>query len=601
MTTPIRTIRQGDPGSPATVNAPLSQLNQELRRLDQFLADIEANKFIAARRVALGTSTVVGSPVYWNTSTAAFEAAVLSVNNAEGQYGLADSSRVMGVVIAKETPAIGTVMLYGSKAVNITPAIESGTGPGYYYLSTTAGKLTKTRPFIGIPAVFLTNTGDVIMVNRFDDALDRHVHRKFSLTCLPAGDVVPPVVNTPHVINNPNSDLPGWLPADDAIFDGNAPVGAVFGYNLSQDADLKAVWPPDPVESCELIWDTGLFSSVGGTTVPQGYGGLVIIDRNGIWWMSDCYGDVPWPISYNSGDHSTSYSDDPDPECPRHRFMSLMLHTAFPLFDAATSVVTSLRSVDPRITIRCLGTTTEATKGDLEIDLDLTLGISPTASRGATVLKGLEDSTFLQGLVLEGVYAGGDNVILTSDLPPVRLIPGDNTSPLVFQGMVKIEVVPQTTLEVPAQLVRLENVLEQYYSDVAYLGMPAAKESQLRVRFDVPADLTLNDPSFAVRLTLLGRGAGTLPALTLTGRILPKPTAGLATPVTLPGSGAEFAITITTTGTLGSPNQYVDATCTPFEVSPGDIVFIEITRQDDDAYTSEVGIMATTGILSATD
>lgn len=596
MTTPIRTIRQGDPGSPGTVNSPLIQLDRGLRQLEQYLADLEAGNFIAARRVALGASTVVGSPVYWNTTTAAFEGAQLSINNAEGLLSMADSSKVMGLVIEKETATTGTVMLYGVKVVNITPAVESGSGAGYYYLSTEAGKLTKTRPFVGVPVVFVTNTGAAIMVNRLDDSLDRHVHRKFSLTCLPAGDTIPPSVGNVHVVTSPSADLPGWLPADHASFDGKAPVGAVWGYNLSQDPALNAVWPPDPVANCELIWDSSNYATLGGSTVPLGYGGLCIIDRNGLWWMSNCYADVPWPLAYNSSDHSTSYSDDSDPECPRHRFMSLMLHTAWPIFDAATTVVTSLRSVDPRLTIHCLGTTTNGTKGDLEIALDLSLGVDTANSRGATVLKGLSGTTFSKGIVAEGIYATESNVILSSDIDPVRLIPGDTDSPLVYQGMVSIQVVPQSTLEIPAQLARLDNVLEQYYVDIPYLGMPAGKDSEIRLRFDIPSDLTLTLPTFQIRLTMLGRGAGTLPPLVLTGRTLPLATEA---PVALPVLVDEFSISIDTTTTLSVVNQYSAVLSDAISVAAGDTLFIKITRENDDAYTSEVGLLAMTGILSA--
>lgn len=596
MTQPIRTIRQGDPGSPGTVNSPLLQLNRGLRQLEQYLADLEAGNFISARRVALGSTTVVGSPVYWNTITSAFEAAQLSVNNTEGLFALADSSKVMGIVIAKETATSGTVMFYGTKNVDITPAIASGSGAGYYYLSTEAGKLTKTRPFVGVPVVFVTNTGAVLMVNRLDDSLDRHTHRKFSLVCLPAGDTVPPNFGDVHVVTNPDANLPGWLPANHASFNGKAPAGAVWGYNLAKDEALNAVWPPIPIESCELIWDTSNYATLGGSTVPLGYGGLCIIDENGLWWTSNCYGDVPWPLVYDSSDNSTSYSDDSNPECPRNRFMSLILHTAWPIFDAATTVVTSLRSVDPRITINCLGTTTPGTKGDLEINLDLSLGVATENSRGAIVLKGLSDSTFSKGVVAEGIYTESNNVILSSDLDPVLLDPEDEDSPLVYQGMVSIEVVPQSTLEIPAQLARLENVLEQYYVDIPYLGMPPGKDSEIRLRFDVPNDLALSSPTFQIRLTLLGRGAGTLPSLTVTGRIVPK---AVSSPLSLPVLIDEFAVTIDTTETLAAVNQYISVTSEAFAVAAGDTVFIKVSRDSGDAYTSEVGLLATTGILGS--
>jgi hypothetical protein len=52
-----------------------------------------------------------------------------------------------------------------------------------------------------------------------------------------------------------------------------------------------------------------LFKSEGdgnGVELPMGLGGLVYIDINGIWWMSDCYNDVPW--AYQSLGSSSSLS-----------------------------------------------------------------------------------------------------------------------------------------------------------------------------------------------------------------------------------------------------------------------------------------------------
>jgi hypothetical protein len=594
---PIRTVKQGDPGSPGIINAPLTQLNQAIQRVEQVLADLEAGAFISARKTALGTTTTVGAPVYWNNQTSAFEPAFLSISG-DGEYTLAASSRVQGIVVTKDTPTSGTVMLYGTKAVSLAAAIESGSGSGYYYLSSSPGKLTKTKPFVGLPVVFVTSTGQVMFPAVPENALDRHIHRKFSLACVPAGDVVIPGNGNPHSISVPDAGLPGWLPAAHASFGGLAPIGAVFGYNLAADTKLGPLWPPDPVDSCELIWNKGTDADVGGTTVPLGYTGLCIIDRNGIWWMSDCYGDVPWPINYDSSNNSTSYSDGPESECPRHLNMSLMLHTAWPLFDAANTVVTSLRSTDSRLIITCLGTTEAANKGDLEIKLDLSLGVDTADTRGATVLKGLADSTFTKGVVTEGIYSSSSNVVLASDLSPVRKIPGDNASPWVYQGLVSLTVIPQATLEIPAQLVRLESVLESYYQSIPYLEFQAGRTSTLRIRLDIPSDLVLENPQLQLKLILLGRGAGTLPTLTLTGRVLPRPTNGLITPEALPLDGDEFAIPINTTATLASANQYVEAISDAFEVTPGDTVYVTIKRISD-AYTSAVGALSMAGVLSS--
>jgi hypothetical protein len=102
-----------------------------------------------------------------------------------------------------------------------------------------------------------------------------------------------------------------------------------------------------------------------------------------------------------------------------------------------------------------------------------------------------------------------------------------------------------------------------------------------------------------LRFRILGRAVGTLPALTLTGRRVARPTAGLATPLNLPLDGDEFSITIASEAILDAANQYVEAVSETFTVAAGDQVFFTLTRADDDAYTGEVGILHHEGLLAS--
>ena len=241
-----------------------------------------------------------------------------------------------------------------------------------------------------------------------------------------------------HTISAPNASLPGWLPAGHASFGGLAPDGAIWGYNLNQHPQLKAVWPPLDLNGVSLVWNKGLADNMMGMEVPKGASyGLAIIDKNGIWWTSDLYQDVPWPYDY---DGTALPADDNLSEDPRQTTMSLELSFTRLRFSTDTSVVTSLRTLDERIRLLCANDTTRTTTvGDILITLDLAQSVLSDLERGATVLKTLNtNGTFTKGRVLEGIYTGSSNVLLSSDLPTINLDPEDVGSPLVYQGMVQI-------------------------------------------------------------------------------------------------------------------------------------------------------------------
>jgi hypothetical protein len=44
--------------------------------------------------------------------------------------------------------------------------------------------------------------------------------------------------------------------------------------------------------------------------------GLVVLDANGIWWLSDCHNDAPWPATYDSAVSEPPLSEG-YAECPR--------------------------------------------------------------------------------------------------------------------------------------------------------------------------------------------------------------------------------------------------------------------------------------------
>lgn len=589
----VNLVRDGEQVKAGTPNRPLSQLAQNTDYLLDLINAASTGSTVFARRVTVEAGAQVGMPVYYNTDAARFERAVASadIDESGGFVATADSSQVTGVVYSKHNATLADLLLYGWTELDVSSATGSDAADGYYYLSgAEAGKLLSQRPPVSVRV--LLKAGDMVFVNpQVADFVDRHVHYQFDLVCRPAGETSEPMIGERHEITDPDEELTGWLPADHSSFAGLAPAGASFGYNLAADAALREAWPPLPVSAAWLEWSKGVDKDVGFTGVPTGEQGLVVLDRHGIWWMSDCYGDVPWPVDFNSTD-SLSMSESLD-ECPRELDMRMRLTFGRASFATESAVVESLRSLDPRLTVRCEDGST-GSRGALTIDLDLGLSVVTTGAEGHVVLKTFDGDVFERGPVVEGLTAGSNNVILTGT---DTLTLEDDT--VLHRGRVRVAVLTDTSRLLPVSEVRLDGASQEFYQDIMYLGFPAEQTNSYRGRIDVPSDTEVPAPQMALRLRILGRAAGTLPPLTVTARIVPRPPSGLSGPLDLPLDAEEFIVTINTVATLDDANQYVEALSESFAVAAGDLVFFTVQRDDDDDYAGEVGILHHEGVLEA--
>jgi hypothetical protein len=587
-------IRPGEPVTAGVTNRPLQVLGQDVNYLWEVLQDAAYGSTVFIRRATVEAAAVPGMAVYFNATRARFERglAQLDTSPAVGVLQTADSARVWGIVTAKHNDTLADILLFGYFPVDLTGAVLGGNVPaGVYYLSgTTPGMLTAQKPPVSVPVLRADGAGNVFVQPQFVDFLDRHTHYRFPLVCRPAGHVSAPTPGEHHVISAADGDSPGWLPADHSSFEGRAPAGAKFGYNLNADPVLKNAWPPLPVDSVTLTWDRGLEKEVGGTAVPLGPTGVCIVNRDGLWWLSNCYGDVPWPTGYDNTPVSASWSESINDNCPRHLAMEMLLWFTKVDFATDATVVKSLRSGDSRIIVRCINGAPAST-GDLELLLDLNLVVSNDA-RGYLALKDLVGTTLTRGPVVEGLYANSDNVVLTGDATS-KVNPLDASSATMYHGRIGITVAPETSLEVPARLIRLDGATEEYEFNTPYLGFAAAEQQAMRAVFDIPATLSIPEPQFQLRLRILGRALGTLPQLTVTGRRVLQPADGDT--ADLPTDGDEFAITIDTSVALASGNEYVEVVSEPFDVAAGDTLYLTVQR----AYNAELGILRHVGVITS--
>lgn len=583
----IRLISNGDPVDAGTTNRPLRDLDGNIRYLRELFEAASLGEAVFARNRTLSEDTAVGMAVYYNASEDRFEPGLAgaTVDADTGEMVTSLASQIWGVVHSKANSTRGDILLHGFAALDISGVVSGAVTAGVYYLSgTTPGHLVTSRPPMGIPVLQADGAGNVNVKTQLSDLQLEHKHYKFSLVCLPAGDHEPPVLFGRHEITNADSSQEGWLPADDPVFAGQAPDGAVFGYNLSQ-ASFANLWPPLPLGGVYLEWDRGEAEYLLGMGVPLGSDGLCVIDRHGIWWMSDCYGDVPWPTIYDSSlvsSESSSSSSSLSAECPREMTMRMALYFTKPQFYTSSTVVTSLRVAEGSedvLTITCVGGGSGAT-GDLEIAASLGISQSGEARAGHLVVKELDGTVLKRGPVVEALVAGSDNVILAGTA-------GDADG---RQGTVTISVVSTLTgFELPAEYIRLNGATEEAYEDTLAIGLPAGRNTSYRDKFTVPRQLDgVATLAVVLRLRLLARAAGDLPPLTVSYRRLPY----AATPTALPTSDTNLTLDLAA-ATGMSTDEYIDVETSAMTLQPGDDVLVTVARDGagGDGFAGEVHVL----------
>lgn len=632
----IKHVTPGEPVQAGIVSRPDRALQDRTEYLKQRLDAAELGRAVFDNDATIASDVLPGQAVFWNYAAKRYEKALASVEiDPESQaYVVQPSSECVGLCFRKKAETLGDIVLYG---VVDLPELQNGiTGtlvPGRYYLSAVEpGKLVKQRPGVTVNVCYVQGQTDecnpvprVVVMPNTRELVDEHTHYRFNLYTKPAGDNIvyeDADGQERHRIDNADEDQQGWLPADHEIFAGRAPDGAVFGYNLSQHQALKNVWPPIPTQAVSVLWDKGS-DYVGATDLPMGASGLVVCDLNGIWWMSDCRGDVPWPADYVSG--PTIPPGEEVLECPREEVMRVAVIFIRMLVGNDRSVVTSLApGEDSPVVVESCATGEAATlanpgTGDLKLNLNLQYA-SPNDVREAG--DGLEE----EGLIVTGKTASGRKLqrgwvpagLIAHNLPQLS-IESTNSRLLnttekeefgiatgeavtLHRGLVKINFEALADREIPPQIVRLNDTVERLFMDIPYLGFPEGQASSLRLRLNVP-DMNLGTPvTMKIRAQLFGKGSAVqpMPALFMSYRKLTKPGITPATAIALPTSENESTddSLVFNTALAVAPNRAIVCESSAFSVAPGDTVLVTIERRLGDTYP-EVGLLRVAGILAA--
>lgn len=629
----VNHVQPGSPVAASNTSRATRDLEARTNYIKEILDAIEAGRLLVRRAQHIAPDLLEGEAVFWNNETKRYERALAGVVNdsATGSLVTTAASDSIGLLLVKDTPTQGTIGLMGM--ARVTPTILNNmTGsnivaPGRYYLSAAdPGKLVHQRPPVTVAIAYILGPSDdcetdswVLILPQMRDFLEDHVHYQFELTARPAGTHIPPAQGEPHVVTNPDVNTMGWLPANHTSFNGAAPLGAKFGYNLAAHTSLSRLWPPIPTEACLLEFHKpdGVDQHQGAVRVMPEH---VTFDKHGIWWMTDCYDEVPWPTNYDSEPLSSSLSSgsadsvssETATDCPLVLQMRLILSFIKMTFATDKTVVTSLQPDDgqPIEYVNCEGQV--ARTGDLFTRLKILALYAPGEYYGGNILKEIVDGklSFGRGWVTEGVIAGSQEVVLSSTrrrgLDPTKAI--SNNNPAVHQGIVTITLqLDPTERELNPQIVRLGDALEREYRDMDYIGFPAGRDSAIRMRYNIPpSGLPLVSPKLKIRALVFGLTNGPLPAMTMRYRRIARPIAGSPTPILSTWTSMTWDIVTPSDNIDGLGGdlplgQLIEVESSLVDIAGGDTVLVELARaanaQPD--FANDVGVLRIGGITLA--
>lgn len=499
-------------------NRPLQQLDQRTQYLFDLLQTIASGELIVAKNVTLDSSTIAGTPVYFDDATNTFKPGIAEVDISAGNnYGFpSDASVIRGVVLIKYGATAGDVALYGkisSSLWNIdwTQVIDTGSiTPGIHYLSSaSSGKMTRSRSHLSVYIGNLNSSGDMILAPQINGNLRDHLHYRFSLLKTVVAD----------------TSAEGWAPA--AEFP-NAPVGATYGYVIQQNAGLAAVFPPVPVDACSLEYSWA--------NLPDG---SYEVNADGIWWKS---ATAPDALAA-------------DPSLPGYTAHFVFWVTRLNFGASFVSSLDGLSETDKVPVTFVDANGNPATSGALKAYLSNIVVVQPAVDEGGTALKTLDGVKASFGPVISRLFAGS-GVTLEGAY-------GDDEEG--WYGAVTITAGSSAEITGLPILVSLDNAAEDFYGNLPVITFPELRVSSVYMKVNVPTNIPTGRKIKLV-LDIIGVGAG---GITL-NVAYNKVSIGAAIDQT------EISLTALTPTLIA--NQAVRATTDSVDVSPGDTVFFRVTQ-----------------------
>lgn len=557
----IQYIKDTEPLLASVVNRPTKQLTNRTDHLRKTLDAVSAGEALVLRDVPVGSETAVGTPVYWDASESCFLPACASASRRCDAYALDAASDCMGLVFVKHTAESADILIYGvANLPEIRNFIPSGTGR--FYLGASPGTLTLAPPLVQCQLGVLMGPQDVC-----DDAVHVYVNplrygKLFSHT------------HFSHTL-----DKAKWSAASNFA---SAPTGAVYGYQVSQDTDLNAVFPPIPLDacSCTIDWDGNttaadpITETFGGRDIPVNVtNGILQVNADGIWWMRS--------------DLTPTESDNNTANAP-YRGFRVTIHFSRIQHGIQDTLVTSLRPDDgqPFQFVDCSGQ--EAATGDLRARFTLASSSADTTNLTGKALQKVDSAWVQQSVpVIHGVRSLNSSLSVSG----TSFMHNGQT---FYGGTVTLNASPYSAdYELKPQVVKLSEALESEYLGITYLALPYSRTSSLTMKMEVPG--TFGSPlKVKMRFYLLSRIAGTYPNLQLKYIRIPRPGSEA---ISLEGRTSPTAVALNTAVTTAA-NTVFGVESAEIEVEEGDVLIWTVKREASSAFAADAAIIRAAGILN---
>jgi len=549
------------------LNRIVSQLQANIGKISSLITTTRIGQAVFAFDASVDPAAQVGQPVFFSVANSRFEQSKLSLLVGPGGRTYAsESSEAWGIISEKCAGDRAHILISGVASIDLTASVGTAAPAGKHYLTEAAGRLSSTikHPLV-VPVLLATGSGDVIFRPWFAETFPRYTPAKIELSTAPAGTAV--ASGGVSSIASPSALSLGWLPASHSVFAGKAPLGAKFGYNWKQDAQLKYGWPPINPSESRVYFEVGGAKSVGAEVLLSD-GIRLTINADGIWWMLDSVTQTPWTYLADGATTGTR----PYP-LPRKMYLETDLTAQG---TELLTGVTSLSTKIPWLEVLGRGTSNAASIGDLQLAIDDSKLYTELVSDDGVVLKSLLEGKFVRGTAVSSLRSASPAITLSGQQDSS----GQFIGPVLMQfaGSKEFDLLPIDT--------QLFNATTEAYGDLMALGLPPGRTSSFVCSFHVPTSVPANS-NLKFILWLSGGQTYSVPSsLSLTSRVFGRPTAATAIPT-------ENALALTIPSGLSVPvGKYVEVSSANVVVSGGDTVYLRVARAGaSDSVGTEIHVL----------
>lgn len=604
----IDNIQNGEAVNAGVTNRPIDQLAQ---RTQSLLEKVDNGLFGSANfayDAPIENDALPGMAVYLDDTGIWRKGYATTEIDASGvETGVARSAFISGVVQNRHSSVLADIVLCGKFTISaadlLAVMVDGVITTGQIFLSGTPGKkgfLTAYQPpigvYVGVVAGPDASNNYTFLVNPSPrKVLEDHVHIRVDLAMVHVTDYRVPgwiTINAGAISSSSSTTLHSSSSSGNIIksgdpgvimFEGkNIPAGAVYGYNIEADPVLSKFWPPLPLSGVYLERN-GTGMRIVGAAGQQ----TVIVNEDGVWFMSGCATETPFGQSaINPGSGCITFPD------------QITLWMTRVKYRTNGGVVTSLQAADSTIEITDLHGN-EATTGALQIKAKIPIAQTDgTAGYEAVKSVAADGVTLQRGVVTEGIKSNSPYIELTGTA--VDEASGDPGSGYVGGRVILNFTNPTAPWEGSPQVIALDNVYINSTLGVHALVFRKGLSTSLRAGFRIP---TQDVPSSGLLLHLEALvnayGSGTFPDLTVTFRRVPQPSAELSI-LTIPSPDSAFdALHLSAVGAVVA-NNYAYVKSSNTVVYPGDLIFFTLSRSNSDGYNADIGLLDLRWKLSQT-